>query len=256
MACVTKKSQKNRTTCHKSTLSRDEYSKGAFLEEVVIGATSAADPLSCIVERRISNEAKTIPKQIISMLLTLAMLLTLFPTAVFAEDTAADRPASAEFKIMGLYALRDNGRRVSFFSYESRDNAFLTKANMTYPDSWFKLIYVIERSQPVTLELYEMKDEPAYMDEDIVSMPYAPEDDADGHGKLQSEGVPWPPTRRTGGRSGAGKYRPASGGDDIYTAEQVSYSPIDEDEWLNIVYQTIRGKRQPEVIEDFYAFWL
>lgn len=125
---------------------------------------------------------KRFRNKFISMLLTLAMLLTLFPTAVFAEDTAADRPASAEFKIMGLYALRDNGRRVSFFSYESRDNAFLTKANMTYPDSWFKLIYVIERSQPVTLELYEMKDEPAYMDEDIVSMPYAPEDDADGHG--------------------------------------------------------------------------
>lgn len=56
----------------------------------------------------------------------------------------------------------------------------------------------------------------------------------------------WPPTRRTGGRSGAGKYCPTSGGDDIYTAEQVSYSPIDEDEWLNIVYQTIRGKRQPK----------
>lgn len=111
---------------------------------------------------------KRFRNKFISMLLTLAMLLTLFPTAVFAEDTAADRPASAEFKIMGLYALRDNGRRVSFFSYESRDNAFLTKANMTYPDSWFKLIYVIERSQPVTLELYEMKDEPAYMDEDIV----------------------------------------------------------------------------------------
>ena len=85
---------------------------------------------------------KRFRNKFISMLLTLAMLLTLFPTAVFAEDTAADRPASAEFKIMGLYALRDNGRRVSFFSYESRDNAFLTKANMTYPDSWFKLIYV------------------------------------------------------------------------------------------------------------------
>lgn len=154
---------------------------------------------------------KRFRNKFISMLLTLAMLLTLFPTAVFAEDTAADRPASAEFKIMGLYALRDNGRRVSFFSYESRDNAFLTKANMTYPDSWFKLIYVIERSQPVTLELYEMKDEPAYMDEDIVSMPYAPEDDADGHGKLQSEEFLG---RRlgTGGRSGAGKYCPASGG--------------------------------------------
>ena len=47
---------------------------------------------------------------------------------------------------------------------------------------------------------------------------------------------------------------PLQEGDDIYTAEQVSYSPIDEDEWLNIVYQTIRGKRQLEVIEDFYAF--
>ena len=61
---------------------------------------------------------KRFRNKFISMLLTLAMLLTLFPTAVFAEDTAADRPASAEFKIMGLYALRDNGRRVSFFSYD------------------------------------------------------------------------------------------------------------------------------------------
>jgi hypothetical protein len=197
---------------------------------------------------------KRFRNKFISMLLTLAMLLTLFPTAVFAEDTAADRPASAEFKIMGLYALRDNGRRVSFFSYESRDNAFLTKANMTYPDSWFKLIYVIERSQPVTLELYEMKDEPAYMDEDIVSMPYAPEDDADGHGKLQSEEFLG---RRLGVLVGVPVQEnivPLQEGDDIYTAEQVGYSPIDEDEWLNIVYQTIRGKRQPKVIEDFYAF--
>ena len=197
---------------------------------------------------------KRFRNKFISMLLTLAMLLTLFPTAVFAEDTAADRPASAEFKIMGLYALRDNGRRVSFFSYESRDNAFLTKANMTYPDSWFKSIYVIERSQPFTLELYEMKDEPAYMDEDIVSMPYAPEDDADGHGKLQSEEFLG---RRLGVLVGVPvqeNIAPLQEGDDIYTAEQVSYSPIDEDEWLNIVYQTIRGKRQPEVIEDFYAF--
>ena len=80
---------------------------------------------------------KRFRNKFISMLLTLAMLLTLFPTAVFAEDTAADRPASAEFKIMGLYALRDNGRRVSFFSYESRDNAFLTKANMT----WMKILF-------------------------------------------------------------------------------------------------------------------
>lgn len=45
---------------------------------------------------------KRFRNKFISMLLTLAMLLTLFPTAVFAEDTAADRPASAEFKIMGL----------------------------------------------------------------------------------------------------------------------------------------------------------
>lgn len=37
---------------------------------------------------------KRFRNKFISMLLTLAMLLTLFPTAVFAEDTAADRPAS------------------------------------------------------------------------------------------------------------------------------------------------------------------
>lgn len=88
----------------------------------------------------------------------------------------------------------------------------------------------------------------------IVSMPYAPEDDADGHGKLQSEEFLG---RRLGVLVGVPvqeNIAPLQEGDDIYTAEQVSYSPIDEDEWLNIVYQTIRGKRQPEVIEDFYAF--
>ena len=37
---------------------------------------------------------KRFRNKFISMLLTLAMLLTLFPTAVFAEDTAVtDRPA-------------------------------------------------------------------------------------------------------------------------------------------------------------------
>lgn len=41
---------------------------------------------------------KRFRNKFISMLLTLAMLLTLFPTAVFAEDTAADRPASADLR--------------------------------------------------------------------------------------------------------------------------------------------------------------
>jgi len=49
-------------------------------------------------------------------------------------------------------------RRINVIPLLKRGNIFLTKANMTYPDSWFKLIYVIERSQPVTLELYEMKE--------------------------------------------------------------------------------------------------
>lgn len=200
-------------------------------------------------------KSKRIRNQFISMLLTLAMLLTLLPTAAFAadEEDTVERPASAEFKIMGLYALRDNGRRVSFYAHESWENAFLTKANMTYPDSWFKLIYVIERSQPVTLELYEMKDEPAYMDSNIVTMRYAEEDEADGHGKLQSEEFLG---RRLGVLVGVPVQEnvvPLQAGDDILTAEKVGYSPIDEDQWLNIIYQTISGEREPEVIEDFYA---
>lgn len=190
------------------------------------------------------------------MLLTLSMLLTFLPTAALAadEDDTVERPTSAEFKIMALYALRDNGRRVSFYAHESWENAFLTKANMTYPDSWFKLIYVIERSQPVTLELYEMKDEPAYMDSNIVSMRYAEEDEADGHGKLQSEEFLG---RRLGVLVGVPVQEnvvPLQDGDDIYTAEKVGYSPIDEDQWLNIIFETIRGERKPEVLEDVYAF--
>lgn len=41
---------------------------------------------------------KRFRNKFISMLLTLAMLLTLFPTAVFAEDTAADRPPAPNLR--------------------------------------------------------------------------------------------------------------------------------------------------------------
>lgn len=95
-------------------------------------------------------------RSLIAILLTLAMLLTMLPVSVFAADSEVAPPTSAEFKVMGLYSLRDNGRRVSYFSYETRENTFLTNANATYPDSWFKLVHTIEKSQPITLELYEM----------------------------------------------------------------------------------------------------
>ena len=192
--------------------------------------------------------------RIISWVLTLSMILTLLPVSALAAEGAVDQPGNADFKIMGLYALRDNGRRVSYFSYETRENTFLTNANISYPESWFKLIHVIEKSQPITLELYEIKDDPAYQDVNMIHMPYLPTDTADGFGKLQGEEF-------LGNRLGVlvgvpvqENIVPLNEGEDIFTAPKVGYQPIEEDTWLNIIYETISGERKPQLLENFYSF--
>ena len=189
--------------------------------------------------------------RIISWVLTLSMILTLLPVSALAAEGAVDQPGNADFKIMGLYALRDNGRRVSYFSYETRENTFLTNANISYPESWFKLIHVIEKSQPITLELYEIKDDPAYQDVNMIHMPYLPTDTADGFGKLQGEEF-------LGNRLGVlvgvpvqENIVPLNEGEDIFTAPKVGYQPIEEDTWLNIIYETISGERKPLLLVNF-----
>ena len=193
-------------------------------------------------------------RSLISILLTLSMLLTLLPVSVFAADPEVAPPTSAEFKVMGLYSLRDNGRRVSYFSYETRENTFLTNANATYPDSWFKLVHTIEKSQPITLELYEMKDEPEYMDVDKLPMPYLATDTADGFGALQHEEFLGERLGVLVGVPVLENIAPLNDGDDILTAPKVRYSPIDDDTWWHILYETINGERKPQVLENFYSF--
>lgn len=182
-------------------------------------------------------------QKLIASVLTVAMMLTMLPATVLAADeTPVTKPGTAEFKVMGLYSLRNSGRRVSYFSYETRENTFLTNANVTYPDSWFKLVHVIEKSQPVTLELYEMKDDPdhpEYLTAKMLPMPYEETDTADGFGKLQAEDF-------LGDRLGVlvgvpvqENVVPLNEGDDIYTAPKVGYSPIDDDTWLEIIGDTI-----------------
>ena len=199
-------------------------------------------------------KSRKLRKRIVSLLLTFAMLLSLVPVSALAAEPEDERPASAEFKVMGLYSLRNNGRRVSYFSYETRDNTFLTNANITYPQSWFKLVHVIEKSQPITLELYEMNEDPQYMTPKTLSMPYSETDTADGFGKLQNEAFLG---KRLGVLVGVPVQEnvvPLNEGDDIYTAPKVGYSPIDDDTWWNIIYQTTRGEREPMLLQNFYSF--
>lgn len=65
-------------------------------------------------------KVRKLEKRIISWVLTLSMILTLLPVSAPAAEVTNRQPVNADFKIMGLYALRDNGRRVSYFSYETR----------------------------------------------------------------------------------------------------------------------------------------
>ena len=182
------------------------------------------------------------------------MVLTLLPVSALAAEGTSGQPVNADFKIMGLYALRDNGRRVSYFSYETRETEFLTDANISYPESWFKLVHVIEKSQPVTLELYEINDDPAYLDTDRIFMPYLPTDTADGFGKLQGEEFLGERLGVLVGVPVQENIVPINEGDDIFTAPKVGYEPIEEDEWLNIIYDTISGERKPQLLQNFYSF--
>lgn len=196
-------------------------------------------------------------QKLIASVLTLAMILTMLPTAAFAATTEDPiiQPDAAEFKQMGLYSLRDNGRRVSFFSHATRYNDFLTSANMTYSDSWYKLIYVIEKSQPVVLELYEMKDEPEYMGTNSLHMPWLETDTATGAvDSRQGEEFLGDKLGIVVGVPVADNVAPLNEGDDLQTAPKVGYAPIDEDAWLKIVYATISGERTPEPINNYYAF--
>ena len=188
-------------------------------------------------------KVRKLEKRIISWVLTLSMILTLLPVSALAAEVTNRQPVNADFKIMGLYALRDNGRRVSYFSYETRETEFLTGANISYPESWFKLVHVIEKSQPVTLELYEINDDPAYLDTDRIFMPYLPTDTADGFGKLQGEEFLGERLGVLVGVPVQENIVPLNEGDDIFTAPKVGYEPIEEDEWLNIIYDTISGER-------------
>ena len=199
-------------------------------------------------------KVRKLEKRIISWVLTLSMILTLLPVSALAAEVTNRQPVNADFKIMGLYALRDNGRRVSYFSYETRETEFLTGANISYPESWFKLVHVIEKSQPVTLELYEINDDPAYLDTDRIFMPYLPTDTADGFGKLQGEEFLGERLGVLVGVPVQENIVPLNEGDDIFTAPKVGYEPIEEDEWLNIIYDTISGERKPQLLQNFYSF--
>ena len=111
---------------------------------------------------------KKTTRSFISVLLTLAMVFTMFPTAGFAVDEE-DTVDLTVFKNMQLYSAVNHRPISTYFNAEST-NYYQTPATLgsggEQPLEWMLLSFSIQLSQPVNLSLYKLSE--GYDDDPII----------------------------------------------------------------------------------------
>lgn len=191
-------------------------------------------------------------QKLIATILSLAMILSLFPATVFAAGPPPENPDVIRFKNMHLVNLR-NSTYISEYDYQSKGNHFISEVALDQNQTWLKLSYAIEVSQYVKLELYKLGEEYDIGTTQIF--------------EYNAEG-PDPETfLENGTRLGYLYAVPirdnveADSGANLEEAEQVHYKPISNEEWGTIVWNTIKDKadeygvkRTPQVMDHIYAF--
>ena len=95
-------------------------------------------------------------QRILSITLVLALLTGLLPTAAFAATPTAPLPSIYDFKAMRLEDIEAG--EVSKFQYFDTLNEFYQGVNFNTTNTWTRLSYTIEKSQNITLSLYEMNE--------------------------------------------------------------------------------------------------
>ena len=158
----------------------------------------------------------------ISILLTLALILGLLPAQALALGSYGEPPETVAFKVMRMDGVR-TATPISKYLYGTKENQFLRSTDLNQSGSWVQLTYVIEKSQPVSLELYKLKD--GFSLSDPLILDYAPGPDeleeflGDRIGYLHGIRV-------------TDNVVPLTPSGDIYTDPQVGWKDIDRDTWL------------------------
>lgn len=119
-------------------------------------------------------------RSIIATFLTLAMLLTMLPTAAFAAEGETDTVDLAVFKNMQLYSAV-NHRPISTYFNADKENYYQTPTTLgsgeNQPLEWMLLSYAIQLTQPVSLALYKLSDDYADLDDNPII--FEPDEDPD-----------------------------------------------------------------------------
>ena len=183
--------------------------------------------------------------RVISMLLTFALVLGLLPTHALALGSYGEPPNSVAFKVMRMDGVRTVSP-VSKYLYGTKENQFYRSIDLSRSGSWVQLTYVIEKSQPVSLELYKLNGAPPA--EGPMILDYAP--DADMVEEFLGDRIGYLHGVRV-----TDNVVPLTPDGDIDTDPQVGWNDIDPDTWLNIIYESIIQTARPaETMKDIYAF--
>ena len=93
--------------------------------------------------------------RIVASTLTLAILLGLLPTSALAA--MAGGLNAIDYKAMRLENLAAGD--VAKYVYDGETNKFYATVDLSNANTWMRLSYTIEKSQPITLSLYELNED-------------------------------------------------------------------------------------------------
>lgn len=93
--------------------------------------------------------------RVVSILLTLALVVSLLPTQALALGSYGEPPDQVAFKVMRMDGVR-TVKPISKYLYGTKVNDLYRPVDLNYSGSWVQLTYVIAKSQPVSLELYKL----------------------------------------------------------------------------------------------------
>lgn len=194
-------------------------------------------------------------KRFLPILLTLVMLLELLPLNVFAAFRApgSDIASIVAYKGMTM-SVMTSGSQISRYENLSAENTFYQGFNLNNEDTWVKLAYTIEKSQPVSLKLYRLK--PSAVEEG--------DGEQYGHAELKyfydlampDYGADTPEEFLDGDLIGYinGVHILDNIENPDESAPKVEPHPLSDDDWLEIIYNTHYNKYQKKPIIDEYSY--
>ena len=183
--------------------------------------------------------------RVVSILLTLALVVSLLPTQALALGSYGEPPDQVAFKVMRMDGVR-TVKPISKYLYGTKVNDLYRPVDLNYSGSWIQLTYVIARSQPVSLELYKLNSD--FPISNPLILDYA--QNADEMEEFLGDRIGYLHGIRV-----TDNVVPLEPGGDIYTDPQVGWRDIDRDTWVSILNDAILKHTRPaETMKDIYAF--